>query len=90
MSVHTSRSGVSHHIDARGKRAENKGVKRALAEQFECLQQIRRDIDEIKSRKLKEDKKQVLSKVKQIERALEKNEEKNKFEKFKADLLLVG
>ena len=71
------------------KRVGDKGVKHALQKHYDCLKQIKQEIKAIRSKKTKEDKNLVLNKVKEIERALEKNEEKHKFEQFTNDLLMV-
>lgn len=89
QSIMSHRSGNNNDYSLEAKHINNKGIKKVIKKQFDCLQEIRKDIKEIKSRKLKDDKKQVLSKVKELEKILAKNEEKQKFDQFKMDLLMV-
>lgn len=88
-STNTYDSNIAANHKQHADSIKSKGLRKILKKQADCLKEICRDLEDVKNRKFKEDKKLVLDKVKQIEKAISRNEESKKFEQFKQDLFDV-
>lgn len=89
QSINAYDSSLSKNVVKYSRGIPDKNIKKILKKQSEYLKEIRKDIDSVKNRKYKEDKKMVMEKVKEIEKKMSKNEEKLQFEQFKQDILSV-
>ena len=89
QSINGYDSSLSKNVVKYSRGIPDKNIKKILKKQSEYLKEIRKDIDSVKNRKYKEDKKMVMEKVKEIEKKMSKNEEKLQFEQFKQDILSV-
>lgn len=89
-SINSFDSDLNLNPTAKENHTGNKKLNKILKKQILYLREMRKDIDHIKCKKDKADRKLLLEKVKDIEMLVARKEEKQEFVNFKRDILTVS